>query len=67
VVIIGCCTIGKLLTKNEDDTVRTYFITEFEKWYFKRLMFADGWNIGVDRVYVNEGVTGYEVTFRRRK
>ena len=64
-VIIESCTIGKLLTKNEDDTVRTYFITECEKWYFKRLMFVDGWDIGVDKVYVCEGVTGYEVTFRR--
>lgn len=55
--------LGTLL--NEVGNQRKYFITEHEKWFFKRMMFKLGWNFKSERSYVYKGVAGFEITLER--
>lgn len=57
---------GTLLRKNEDDTVRVYFVVECQLSRFKRWMFQYGWNFSCrDKPVMKNGLKGYEVTLEK--
>lgn len=55
---------GKLISRNLDDTVRTYFVLECEYKSFYIWMYSHGWNKIRDHPCERNGFKGYKVKLK---
>ena len=56
---------GVLLSKNENDTERIYFITECQFWKFYIWMYQYGWNLIGKNPCEKSGLKGFEITLHK--
>jgi hypothetical protein len=54
---------GTLVSMNENDSERVYFVVDCEYWKFYRWMYSHGWNFVNKKIYKN----GYKATLRTNR
>jgi hypothetical protein len=56
--------IGTLIHKNIRDSTLTFFVVECEFSYFRRLMFANGYDFVSSKEFIKNGMPGLEVVLQ---
>lgn len=67
VIILSECVFGNILCKNQDDTVREYFVIAIGYYSFYKWIFNNNWKILNEKYDGTGKVCGYYVTVERKR